>query len=138
MNDEDRSPLSLQTPTAIVLPLGLVPGYVSVVKATTMKKRLTRIGPLKAGIVIGILYAVFGLLFVPFFLVMAVIGEGVGMAGTAFLGSVVMCILMPIAYGIAGFVGGVISAALYNLIARITGGLEFEFADVPVPGSAVG
>lgn len=42
-----------------------------------------------------------------------------------------MAVLIPVIYGVMGFIGGVISALLYNLIARWTGGLEFEFKDVP-------
>jgi hypothetical protein len=35
-------------------------------------------------------------------------------------------IFLPIFYGIIGFVGGLISALLYNLIARLVGGIELE------------
>lgn len=30
---------------------------------------------------------------------------------------------------VAGFIGGLIGAALYNLVAKWTGGLEFEVSD---------
>ena len=35
-------------------------------------------------------------------------------------------IFMPVFYGIFGFVFGIISAAIYNLIARWIGGVEVE------------
>jgi hypothetical protein len=35
-------------------------------------------------------------------------------------------IFMPVFYGIFGFIFGVISAAIYNLIARWIGGIEVE------------
>jgi hypothetical protein len=35
-------------------------------------------------------------------------------------------ILAPLFYGIAGAVGGLIMAGLYNLVARLTGGIEIE------------
>jgi hypothetical protein len=37
-----------------------------------------------------------------------------------------MGILMPVIYGVMGFIGGVISAAVYNLVARWIGGIELE------------
>jgi hypothetical protein len=44
-------------------------------------------------------------------------------------------ILMPIMYGIMGFIGGIISAALYNLLAGIIGGIEMNF-DTSYEGAA--
>ncbi len=97
-----------------------------------MKKRLTRIGPLKAGIVLSILYGVLGLLLAPFMLLMAMLGKGAGAKGAVV--GVVFAIFIPVLYAVIGFVGGVICAAVYNLIAKWTGGLEFEIADIPEPG----
>jgi hypothetical protein len=37
-----------------------------------------------------------------------------------------MAILMPVIYGVMGFIGGVIGAAVYNLVARWIGGIELE------------
>jgi hypothetical protein len=37
-----------------------------------------------------------------------------------------MGILMPVIYGVMGFIGGVIGAAVYNLVARWIGGIELE------------
>ena len=37
-----------------------------------------------------------------------------------------MGILMPVIYGVMGFIGGVIGAAVYNLDARWIGGIELE------------
>ena len=36
---------------------------------------------------------------------------------------------MPVFYGAMGFVGGLITAGLYNVIAGFTGGIEFEFTE---------
>ena len=35
-------------------------------------------------------------------------------------------ILFPIVYGIMGFIGGLITAVLYNLLAGFVGGIEME------------
>ena len=54
-------------------------------------------------------------------------GNGAGI----FAGSIVFVIFIPILYGVMGFIGGIISAAVYNLIAAWTGGLEFTLSDAP-------
>jgi hypothetical protein len=93
-----------------------------------MKKQLTYIAPLRAGIVLAVLYGILGLIFVPFFLLAAIFGSRAG-APVAF-GGAFLAIFFPVLYAIAGFVGGIIAAALYNLVAKWTGGLEFEVRDV--------
>jgi hypothetical protein len=93
-----------------------------------MRKQLTRISPLRAGIVLGVLYGLLGLVFVPFFLLAAIFGSKAG--ALAAFGGVFFAILFPVLYAAAGFIGGIIAAALYNLVAKWTGGLEFEVRDV--------
>ena len=95
-----------------------------------MKKQLTHISPLKAGIVLGVLYGLLGLIFVPILLLWVVVGAKTGGAPAAF-GGAFFAILFPVFYAIAGFIGGIIAAAVYNLVAKWTGGLEFEVRDVP-------
>ena len=95
-----------------------------------MKKQLINIAPLRAGIVLGTLYAFLGVVLFPFFLLFTLLAGHAGGMPAAF-GGALMAVLIPVIYGVMGFIGGVISALLYNLIARWTGGLEFEFKDVP-------
>ncbi len=96
-----------------------------------MTRRLTRIAPLPVGKIFGILYALFGLIFIPFFAIAGLAGlfaeggEGTGAAGLMVAGMIAMAVILPIMYGIMGFVGGVLCAAMYNLIARWLGGIEF-------------
>jgi hypothetical protein len=97
-----------------------------------MKKQLTYVAPLKAGIVLAVLYFVGGLIgaviALPFLLFARALAEAsVSAVSPAWL------FLMPIGYGILGFIVGVIAAALYNLVAKFTGGIEFELKDVPSP-----
>jgi hypothetical protein len=94
-----------------------------------MKKQLTHISPLRAGIVLGVLYGLLGLIFVPFFLLASVLAAKSGGTPAAF-GGAVFSILFPVGYAIAGFIGGIIAAAIYNLVAKWTGGLEFAVQDV--------
>jgi hypothetical protein len=93
-----------------------------------MRKRLTYIAPLKAGIVLGVLYGILSLIFVPFILLAVVFGSKAGAAPFAIFG-VGFAIVMPVLYAAVGFIGGIIAAALYNLIAKWTGGFEFEVCD---------
>jgi hypothetical protein len=99
-----------------------------------MNKRLKRIAPLKAGIILAVFYALLSLLAVPFFMLMGSFAAAAAQqSGTdvpfGFLFGV-GAIFLPILYGVFGFIFGVIAAALYNLVAKWTGGLEFTLEDV--------
>jgi hypothetical protein len=95
-----------------------------------MKKQLTHIAPLRAGIVLGVLYGILSLIAVPFFLIVAIIGSKSGSPAPAVFG-IGFAIMLPVIYATVGFIGGIIAAAIYNLVAKWTGGLEFEVRDVP-------
>jgi hypothetical protein len=73
----------------------------------------------------GVLYLLFGLLFIPFFLLMGTMAPG-GESGFPFGGGTILAVTMPVIYGIMGVIGGAIGAALYNLVAGWIGGLEIE------------
>lgn len=95
-----------------------------------------RIGILSAGKVLGCLYALAGLLMGAFVSLFAVAGaslakDGSGPAAVALGAGAV--ILLPLAYGICGFLAGIISAALYNLVASITGGIEIDVRQSEFP-----
>ena len=101
-----------------------------------MKKQLTRIAPLQAGIVLGALYGVlagiFAILAIPVILLGAMFShQEAGSAAIGTVGSIIIAILVPIVYAVFGFIGGVIAAAIYNLIAKLTGGIEFEVRNLP-------
>lgn len=95
-----------------------------------MKKQLTRIAPLRAGIVLAAFYGILSLILVPIILLVVWTGGKSGNSAIAISG-VASAIIFPVLYAVLGFLGGVIAAALYNLIAKWTGGLEFEVRDVP-------
>jgi len=74
---------------------------------------------------LGALYGLFSLIVVPIFILVSIMspkGSGVG---------IFFIILLPILYAVLGFIGGVISAAIYNLVAGWIGGIEFTTAEVP-------
>ena len=73
---------------------------------------------------LGVLYLLFGLLFIPFFLFIGMMAPNEG--NGFFFGGTIMAIAMPVIYGIFGVIGGAIGAALYNLVAGWVGGIEVE------------
>ena len=81
----------------------------------------------------GVLYALLGLLMGLCFALFALVGLGAAAASNdevpGWLGSLFgigAIVIFPIMYGVMGVIGGVIMAALYNLVASITGGLEID------------
>ena len=103
-----------------------------------MKQELKRIEPLRAAnigaLVYGLLTAVFALIFSPLFLLASVLApsEGVGSAGMIL--PAVVLVLYPVMGLVMGWVSGLLTAAIYNLVIRWTGGLLFEF-DGAAPAS---
>jgi hypothetical protein len=95
---------------------------------------LKRIGPLSCGRICAWIYAAFGLIVGFIMSIFALVGT-VANFGSDGSGSVFGLIfgigavfILPIFYGIVGFLGGLISAGIYNLIARYSGGLEIELS----------
>jgi hypothetical protein len=97
-----------------------------------MIKKLKRIAPVKFGLVLGIIYGLISLIFVPFFLLGIVasafaphqnnamqqeLGMGVGL---------VFCVFLPVLYAVFGGLFGMLAAWIYNVVAGWTGGIEFE------------
>jgi hypothetical protein len=106
-------------------------------------KELKKIGVLSAGKVLGVLYLALGLIVgLPlacislfFSSIFATAGIQEAEAAGAFLvsgvgGLVVYGICVPLFYGVLGFIGGIIAALIYNIVAGFMGGIEFEFSDV--------
>jgi hypothetical protein len=87
-----------------------------------MAQRIRRFSIGQSAKFLGVLYLLFGLLFVPFFLLIEMFAP----EGTAGFG-MTFALAMPILYAIFGVIGGVIGAALYNLVAGWVGGIEVEF-----------
>jgi hypothetical protein len=92
-----------------------------------------RIGVLSLGRIMGIMYGGIGLFFGAIFAIVslagAAIGAGMSESGNAWVGAffgVGAVVLMPVLYGVLGFVGGLLSALVYNLAARFVGGLELD------------
>ncbi len=95
---------------------------------------IRRIGPISAAKIGGVLYAGLGLIIgACVSLVMMALGGAAAMSdeapGGAMMGMMFgagAIIMMPIFYGIIGAVMMLITAALYNLAAKVAGGIEIE------------
>jgi hypothetical protein len=92
-----------------------------------------RIVPLSLAKVAAVLYAGLGLIIGALVTVFALVGSSIAAAsekspvplvGVLFGAGAI--VLLPILYGILGFVGGLIWSGLYNLAARFVGGVELE------------
>ena len=90
---------------------------------------IKRVGIISVGKMLGLLYGLMGLIFGGIFTCISLIGSAAimsevgaeGAAGMVFgLGAI---IIFPLMYGVLGFIGGVITALLYNLIAGFAGGI---------------
>jgi len=92
-----------------------------------------RIGVLSLGKMLGVLYGAIGLLIGVFVAVFSIIAAVIGAQrqGGALspLFGVVAIVWAPLFYGVAGFVGGILSAALYNVAAGVVGGVEIEVGE---------
>ncbi len=86
-------------------------------------------GVLSVGKVQGVMGAIFGLLAGGMFtlLVLAGIVAGGGGGIEAIFVGIAAIVGLPIFYGAMGFIGGALSALIYNLLAGTVGGIEIQF-----------
>jgi hypothetical protein len=103
--------------------------------------RVKRIGVFSLAKMFEFLYGLLGLLFVPFFLVLAGLGAIAGKdspaAGLATgVGAIVLAILFPIVYACMGFIAGLMGGLLYNFVAGRVGGIELELV-APATGQSL-
>jgi len=75
--------------------------------------RIRRFSVLQMGKILGTLYGFLAVVILPFAMIAAAGGN-------------TELFILVIVYPIAGFIGGIIGAALYNLAASLVGGMEME------------
>ena len=84
-----------------------------------MKTRIKRIAPLQAGKMLAGVYALVSVIVIPILLIVALVGSGAHIP-------IGMAIGMPLLYVVIGFVGGIVGATFYNIVAGWLGGLEID------------
>lgn len=92
---------------------------------------IEHIGVLSAAKLIAIIYAVIGLIVGLLFSLTAVTGfalAGEDGGAAALLFGVGAVIVMPIAYGVMGFILGAIATWVYNVAAGMVGGVELRLS----------
>lgn len=97
-----------------------------------MTYRIQRFSPLQAAKLMGLMYTILGLVFMPFFLLAAMFG------GEAAGFSLMFGLAAPIFYGLIGLVMGAVGSVIYNLLAGWVGGFEIDLAPVPGMDSSPG
>ena len=85
-----------------------------------MAQRIARFGILQTAKVMAVLYALMGTVFIPFFLVFTLFSPELAALGIGF------AIMMPVLYGVCGFIFVAIGCAIYNFVAKHTGGIEVD------------
>jgi|YNPMSStandDraft_1061717.scaffolds.fasta_scaffold97848_1 hypothetical protein len=88
-----------------------------------------RVGVLSVGRVLGCLYALLGLIIGGLFSLLALAGvtaEGRDAEPAAQLFGVGAIVILPVLYLVIGYIGGIIAAWLYNVVASVAGGIEIE------------
>jgi hypothetical protein len=90
------------------------------------------VGILSVAKIMGLVYGCMGVLFAPFFLLFGLIGSAAGQSKSPLTGifgigfGIALAFVMPVLYGLMGFVMGAQGGLLYNLFARWVGGFELE------------
>ena len=89
-----------------------------------------RIGPMSCAKLAGTLYAIIGLCIGAVMSLLSMAGLFPGGTGdsaiTGALFGALAIVFVPIFYGVLGFVTTLISAALYNVLAGVVGGIEVD------------
>lgn len=88
------------------------------------------VGVVSLATLIAAINAAFGFLFGLVFALLSLIGAGFASSGTEGLFALVFgvggVVILPILYGVMGFISGALTAVLYNFFAAMVGGLEVE------------
>jgi hypothetical protein len=82
--------------------------------------QIRRFGVGQTAKVVGVLYALIGVVLVPFVLIAAMYSPNKPGFGPGF------ALAIPIMYGILGFIFTAIGCAIYNFVAGLVGGIEVE------------
>jgi hypothetical protein len=94
-----------------------------------MKVSLKSIGILKAALMTAAMYVFVGVIEALFMGLFFLFGSKPNAGAMGF--GAVFIFIFPVMFGVMGFLAGALLAACYNVMARLTGGMEFEFEKLP-------
>jgi hypothetical protein len=86
--------------------------------------RLKNINPVQCGIVVAVMEGLISLVFVIFAIPISMMAQSALHPSTF---SPILLIFFPVIYAVLGFLIGVITAWIYNVVAGFTGGIELRF-----------
>ena len=88
---------------------------------------IRRLGPLSCAKVVGLVYLILGLVFGACLSLISILGFAGG-TNSVLQGmfGVSAIVVLPIFYGLLGFLGTLIMTSLFNLVVGITGGIEVD------------
>ena len=94
---------------------------------------LKSVGVFRCGIICAILYGLMGVVEGVFILVLSAFAPNTSGPGMPKAFGIGIAFAMPIFTIVAGFLGGVLTAWLYNLIARWVGGIQLHLEPIGEP-----
>jgi hypothetical protein len=80
------------------------------------------------GLTLGLMGIFVGIIYALMFTALGGLGDEIPFPGSGGLG-IAMLIVVPVFYGLAGFIIGALGAAVYNFVAKKFGGLEIELSE---------
>jgi hypothetical protein len=88
--------------------------------------QIRRFGVGQMAMVLGVLYVLIGVIFLPIFFIVTALSPAETGFGMGF------ALSLPLIYGVAGFISGAVGAFLYNIVAGWVGGIEVELENAGV------
>ena len=94
-------------------------------------KEIKRIDPLSTGKMLGAIYFIGGLVILLPVGVISIVPLMLSESGSGSFGTMGMVFMLgaPVIYGVFAFVSGVITAWLYNIVAKHMGGIQIEMGE---------
>ncbi len=92
-----------------------------------MKKQIVRVSVFQSAKVMAALYVA---MTIPLMLIGALFMSRLPGGGMGMFGGVMMLVLMPVLYGVFGFLFSLLGGWIYNMIASQIGGFEFTTEEV--------
>ncbi len=86
-------------------------------------KVIKRIAPLQLGKMLAVLYGLISIVIVPFMIIGSLTEKNASHT------KIIFFIFLPLLYIAGGYIAGTIGAALYNLCAKIAGGIKITLED---------
>lgn len=101
-------------------------GTVPVPSAGLRSVTIKRVDPASIAKVLGAIYAILGLIIGGVLFLFTAVGAGLNGAPGGVLGGLAAMLFLPLLYGAMGFIGGLLVAAIYNVVAGFVGGVRMD------------